>query len=260
MKRKYFFFDIDGTLVAGGYAKDNYVPESAKLAIKKLEENGHFVALATGRSHAMAERYLDELGFKNMVSDGGYGMTIDGKLVDIIPLNHQYVEELIAQCDKVNFPWGLSVADTTYRLTPDERFYQQTHDTYMETRIEEGLTANSYPIIYKAYVACSQEQQHLIQPYLDKLPWARFHKEYIFIEPSFKAVGIKRMVDYLGGDYKDVVVFGDELNDLSMFIDEWTCIAMGNAREQLKQKATYVTTDVDKDGIYNACKHFGWID
>ena len=34
------FFDIDGTLVAGGYAKDNYVPESAKLAIKKLEENG----------------------------------------------------------------------------------------------------------------------------------------------------------------------------------------------------------------------------
>ena len=34
----------------------------------------------------------------------------------------------------------------------------------------------------------------------------------------------------------------------------------GNARPELKLEADYVTTDCDKDGIYNACKHFGWID
>ena len=68
------------------------------------------------------------------------------------------------------------------------------------------------------------------------------------------------MVDHFGGDYSDVVVFGDEKNDLSMFIDEWTSIAMGNAIDELKEKATYITTDASDDGIYNACKHFGWID
>ena len=34
----------------------------------------------------------------------------------------------------------------------------------------------------------------------------------------------------------------------------------GNARAELKEKADYITTDCDKDGIYNACKHFKWID
>ena len=56
------------------------------------------------------------------------------------------------------------------------------------------------------------------------------------------------------------VVFGDGYNDLSMFRPEWLNIAMGNARAELKEKADYITTDCDKDGIYNACKHFKWID
>ena len=81
----------------------------------------------------------------------------------------------------------------------------------------------------------------------------------MFVEPGDKSKGIKRMVEHLDGDVKDVVVFGDEKNDLSMFIPEWTSIAMGNGIDELKKKATYVTTDADKDGIYNACLHYGWI-
>ena len=34
---------------------------------------------------------------------------------------------------------------------------------------------------------------------------------------------------------------------------------MGNGIDELKKKATYVTTDANKDGIYNACLHYGWI-
>ena len=48
--KKYFLFDIDGTLVAGGYGNKTYVPDSTKLALEKLREAGHFLAIATGRS------------------------------------------------------------------------------------------------------------------------------------------------------------------------------------------------------------------
>lgn len=58
MKRKYLFFDIDGTLVAGGYGNKTYVPDSTKLALEKLREAGHFLAIATGRSQAMAVGYM----------------------------------------------------------------------------------------------------------------------------------------------------------------------------------------------------------
>ena len=67
-------------------------------------------------------------------------------------------------------------------------------------------------------------------------------------------------MDHFGAPYEDVVVFGDQKNDLKMFRDEWTSIAMGNAIDELKEKADFVTKNADDDGIEYACKHFGWID
>ena len=52
-------------------------------------------------------------------------------------------------------------------------------------------------------------------------------------------------------------MFGDSENDLSMFVDGWTKVAMGNAIDELKARADYVTNDVENDGIYNACKALG---
>jgi hypothetical protein len=57
--------------------------------------------------------------------------------------------------------------------------------------------------------------------------------------------------------HEDVIVFGDNNNDLSMFTDDWFKVAMGNATEELKAKADYITDDVDKDGVYKACKYLG---
>ncbi|MFQ6791483.1 HAD-IIB family hydrolase [Thomasclavelia sp.] len=258
MKRKFFFFDIDGTL-AVGKPGNQYVPESTQLAIKKLKEAGHFVAIATGRSYAMAFKHMQELGFENMVSDGGNGITINNKLIEIKPLDYQKCLALIDECKEKNFIWAFSPDNATRRLAPDQRFYDFTHDIYMDTVVKENLDPRDYSKIYKVYVACFAPEENKLET-LKELPWCRFHDEYIFVEPGDKSVGIKAMVDYFGGDYQDVVVFGDEKNDLSMFIDEWTSIAMGNAIAELKAKATYVTDNCDQDGIYNACKHFNWID
>ena len=51
---KNLFFDIDGTLT--DRATGEIVP-SAKEALQRLEENGHFVAIATGRAHYKAENF-----------------------------------------------------------------------------------------------------------------------------------------------------------------------------------------------------------
>ena len=257
MKRKFFFFDIDGTLTVGSPGK--YIPESCKLAIKKLEENGHFVAIATGRSYAMAKGHMEELGFKNMVSDGGNGVTINGELLGIEPLNYQDCLDLINECKQKNIPWAISYDNSVVRYAANDDFINFTQDTYMKTIVKDGLNPLDYKDIYKVYVACFSPDEIKIES-LKKLPWCRFHKEYIFVEPADKSRGIKKIVDYFGGDYKDVVVFGDERNDLSMFIDEWTSIAMGNAIDELKSKADFVTKDAKDDGIYYACQHFGWID
>ena len=258
VNKKYFFFDIDGTL-AVGTPGNQYVPESAKKAIQQLEAQGHFVAIATGRSYAMAYQHMQDLGFENMVSDGGNGITIHNQLIEIKPLEYEKCLALIDECKEKGFIWAISPNNETRRLAPDNRFYDFTHDIYMDTVVKKDLDPRDYDKIYKVYVACYAPEEEQLET-LKALPWCRFHKEYLFVEPGDKSIGIKAMVDYFGGDYKDVVVFGDEKNDLSMFRDEWTSIAMGNAIDALKEKASYVTTDASEDGIYNACKHYGWID
>ena len=235
MNKKFFFFDIDGTLAVGTPGRQ-YIPESTKKAIRMLKEQGHFVAIATGRSYAMAVDHMRSLGFENMVSDGGNGITINNELITIKPLDYQKCIDLIDECKEKGFIWA-------------SRFYDFTHDVYMDTEVVDGLDPRNYDQIFKVYVACFSPEEQKLET-LKELPWCRFHKEYLFVEPGDKSVGIKIMVDHFKGNEK---------NDLSMFRDEWTSIAMGNAIDELKEKATYVTTPCDQDGIYNACVHFDWI-
>ena len=55
MNRKYFFFDIDGTL-AVGTPGDQYISESTQYTLKQLEAEGHFIAIATGRSYKLVAK------------------------------------------------------------------------------------------------------------------------------------------------------------------------------------------------------------
>ena len=256
-RKRYLFFDIDGTLLAGTY-QNPYVPESAKTALQILRENGNFTCIATSRAQYMALELMEELGFENMVSDGGYGITIGGKLLGIKPLDKDAVVRLVHECMRKNIPWAIQVDNSNIRLSPDGRFDEMTGDKYMETKVVVGLSPDDYPQIFKVFVACYPPVEYTLDA-LKSLPWCRYDNEYIFVEPTDKASGIRRIMEHLGGDCSDVIVFGDAYNDMSMFSDQWTNVAMGNAVPELKARADLVTSDVDKDGIYNACVTLGLI-
>ena len=256
--KKYFFFDIDGTLLAWKGETSTYIPESTLIALERLKQNGHFVAIATGRSFCMARETMERFGIRNMVHDGGYGITIDGVNIETRSLDKQLCCELADECERLGFPWGLSAEDGPFRLVPDETFQERTQDIYLESRIVKGLHPRDYDNIYKMYVACRHREEEAIQT-LKKLPWCRYHERYLFVEPTDKSTGIIRMMDIMNAPVEDVVVFGDDYNDRSMFTDRWFCIAMGNAKPELKEMADYVTDDVNKDGVYKALEHFGWI-
>ena len=117
---------------------------------------------------------------------------------------------------------------------------------------------NKIKTIRKIYISCTKEMEKDIKS-LKYLSSTRFHERCLFIENDDKSIGIKKVMDYFNAPYKDVVVFGDESNDLKMFLDEWTSIAMGNATKELKEKADFITKNCDDNGIEYALRHFGWI-
>ena len=55
------------------------------------------------------------------------------------------------------------------------------------------------------------------------------------------------------------IAFGDAAVDIPMFQVCDESVAMGNASAEVKEKASYVTADVDQDGLYLAFKHFNFL-
>lgn len=256
--RKYFFFDYDGTLAV---PRTREIPQSTRVALQQLREKGHFVALATGRLQINALEYVKSVGIDNIVADGGYSVTLGGKLLWMEPLELEPAKQCLRALDNLHIPWAVTTANELVRYSPYASFAEISGDYYVPTQYAPSLTVDTLSCIYKIYIPCAAEnEQDLINTgALDTVPYIRYNSDTVFVEPMDKQRGIKRLMDELGASYDDVVVFGDDVNDVTMFTPEWTSIAMGNAREVIKQRATYITSNCDNDGIYNACKHFGWI-
>ena len=56
MNRKLLFFDIDGTLLAGGIP--GYIPDSTIEALKQAQANGHYIFINSGRTYGFMPEAL----------------------------------------------------------------------------------------------------------------------------------------------------------------------------------------------------------
>ncbi len=257
MDKKYFFFDIDGTLTNKETGK--MVP-SAKKTIQLLQENGHFVAIATGRAYYKTKDFAKNAGIHHIVSNGGAALAINDMLIKNSPLDHDKAVSLCYEAQKAGFGILIADDDSIDVRMHDMRFIEQVGFRKEPTKyfLEKDKKFEDYKDIYKIYVSIPKDKENLL-PSLNSLGHLRFIEEYLTFQHDQKAQGIMDMMKSISGDIKDVVVFGDDTNDLIMFKDCWTNIAMGNACESLKEKATFVTRDNIDDGIQFACRHFGWI-
>lgn len=256
LHKRYFFFDIDGTLTDNN---TKMIVPSALVALRKLREAGHFVAIATGRAHYKAEAFVKSIDVDNMVCAGGACLVVDNKVMLNKPLDKEATLALIVEVEKLGFGILLMLDDSINVYAKNDLFVKQCGLRQEATNYIYDSNLDYYQLddIYKVYISIPRDKQNLLKS-LDKLGYLRFVEEYLMIQYDQKNVGIKEMLKLVGGKEEDVVVFGDDDNDIVMFNEAWCSIAMGNGKDSLKQIATYVTDANVDDGIYKACEKFGW--
>ena len=73
-----------------------------------------------------------------------------------------------------------------------------------------------------------------------------------------KGNALKKLAVLLEIPLEQTMAFGDDLNDISMLKEAGIGVAMGDAYEEVKKSADYVTGDCDESGVAKAIKHFLW--
>ena len=261
MSRKYFFFDIDGTLT--NLETRQLIPSALKT-IECLQKAGHFVAIASGRAYYKTKDVARQAHIHNVVCNGGAGIVLDDKMVKNEPLDKEKALALLNEANQLDLGTLVAFDDSIDVFMNDERFIKQVGLRQEPTRyyFDPNKSYAEVKDIYKIYLAVNQEDEDKLT-LKDSLGHVRFGDGYLTYQHDKKDQGIKNMLKIVGGKDEDVFVFGDAENDVVMFRDEWYKVALkshATGNELLRSKADYVSDYAENDGIYKACKKVGFID
>lgn len=258
MEKKYFFFDIDNTIAVW---PDSHVPDSTQETLHLLAKKGHHVALNTGRIQWDAQRFAEITGVQDFSADGGNSLTIGGEIQYMEGMDRQKCIDYLERLEAHEIPWAVTDRNRLSRITPYASILDWHPDwDVFKTHIDPHFDFHDVEHFFKIYAFFleGEEEDKEIQHFTQDM--IRYGEGCILFEPMDKARGVRGLMDFYGApDYSQAVVFGDGMNDLSMFKKDWMKIAMGNGRDELKAQADYVTDDCDQDGIWKACKRFGWL-
>lgn len=255
-KPKILFLDIDGTLYD---AKTNSIPEHTMTALYELRKNGIKLILCTARSRQEADN-LPQMLFDAV--DGW--ILLSGSILDL--------------CDKVSIKTIASDPLNKLLSYLDEkqlkfRFVDEHQHDYLicdDETIKKGFIRNyNWIPDIKAY-----EQETLIQllvflddpnqgyemmrlvPELSYVPLPRVCE--ITPPECDKGKALLRACSLLNVDPSDAAAIGDGKSDIPMFETIYG-IAMGNSKDEVKEKAAIVADTLMNDGFYKVVKELNWI-
>ncbi|MDV2686077.1 Cof-type HAD-IIB family hydrolase [Alkalihalophilus lindianensis] len=254
--KKIIFFDIDGTLLD----HDKKLPPATKEAIQTLQNDGHEVAIATGRGPFMYEDLREELGIQNFVSYNGQYVEVEGEMIFGNSLNQDKLEELTELAATQDHP-------LVYMGKKEMKANVEHHNHIVESI--GTLKVEAFPThepeyfkmehIYQTLLFCERDEETLYEQKFEAFDFIRWHPLSVDILPKggSKAKGIEMMIAKLNIKPENVYAFGDGLNDIEMLSTVAHGVAMGNAHDETKEVAKYVTKAVDEDGIVHGLKMVG---
>lgn len=255
------FFDVDGTLLS---EKNRQIPESAAMALKAARRRGHKVFVNTGRTYCNLNKELALIEADGLICGCGTHILAEGRELyhyilppeqrerlkrDVMDCGMDGVLEGAAGCYAREDAWmpGILRIRDSLRLAGclSELAWSQ-----------EGFEFDKCYL--KAEEGSRPEELFSRMDYMDVIDRGEGYFECV-PKGHTKATGIERVLKACGIPLERAYVFGDSSNDLSMFQYAKNCVLMGKHSPVLEPYATFVTREVEEDGIAYAMLRLGLI-
>ena len=258
------FLDMDGTVLRS----DKSVSERTKTALKAAQAEGVKLVVATGRTLKIAPPIIYELDFDYAIISNGasiYDLRTGERIYHngFDPEAARVLYELIKDdCDFIEF-----FADGEILLS--KAAFERKEHREIPAWHRKYFDENKTPV-------CESEEAYLAAgaPGLEKIGLVRYRNEILSrIFPKLqetglfnitgsisrsmevndktcsKGVAITEMCQRLGIDIARAAAIGDSTNDLAMIEAVGCGVAMGNAKDVVKEIADHITASNDDDGV-----------
>lgn len=259
-KKRMVCFDLDMTLLDHSTWK---IPESAMKAIEILRKDS-VIVVASGRNmdHSMSVMYRDLINPDAIIHMNGTRVVAEGEVLYEHLMDKDRLKRLLTYAVDNDICIGLSVGDGDYFTVPEQVIQaDQVRWGKSERNFKDAWELMEMPVRTLSYTGGPEGAKKMEEAFPEfKFPmFAGLMGADVVEQEASKANGLRRLCEYYGIDRADTVAFGDSMNDYEIVQEAGIGIAMGNAVERLKEAADYVTADIDQDGVWKACVHFGWV-
>ena len=271
MAIKLICIDMDGTLLMD----DHQVSEVDQAAIKAAVKQGVHVAITTGRVYNCARLSAKTIGLTTPIiaSNGAFIGGTNGETIYENPLLIEDVRDFL----EITTQHGLLAYLTanfgliSLQELPETNLYKQLNKMLKEDEQIQLVVLSSLDEIYGHYEGqilkgvCLAPNQDILNevkaeikakcPHLEVVSSWKNNFE-VMKKGSSKGEAVKQLTKYFNLTPDEVMCIGDSENDLSMIQFAGVGVAMGNATEDVKQAAQFITTSNKEGGVANAIEHF----
>lgn len=273
---KAIFFDIDGTLIT----KDSKVLESTRKAIALAQERGILCGVATGRGPERIDERINHLPLDMFVLYNGQLVYTKEKDIFQRPFPTETLQKIVTFADEEHrqimfggrtrmdgshlLKWSQNallkkiavMMPEWFPVRSTRRLLQSFSPNRAKGRYQK-LSIIKEPIFQCVLFSAENEAKRL-QGRLPECSFQRSNPYSVDIVPKngSKYRGILEFIRASGIKPEEVMAFGDHYNDSEMIKNVGIGVAMGNGLPEVKEQADYVTATNEKDGIYQALKHF----
>jgi len=260
--------DIDGTLVGG----DRSISAEDREALAKARDSGIRVSLSTGRATQAC------LGIIDRLSLDGYHIFFDGASVSnpsrgeevyVKPISRETVKQMVEFAHRHEI--DLELYSATHYFAERETWSTQAHRDFFDIEptiadftglwereriIKGGLVTTTPEEAAKAESFCRQfdDRLHFSRARTPAYPGVDFFN--ILAPEVSKGKALEALASHLGISISAVMAIGDGTNDISLLASAGLAVAMGNAPDEVKAVADYVTLDIDHSGVAAAINKF----
>ena len=257
MQYKALALDLDGTTLVG-----DDLPEANKLALQRAAAAGYEIIVATARWLPMAQRVADQICRHSVaIACSGAQVHDSLELEDIfdVRLPPDFAEELFKVCNANRCIATVTVSERVL-LKLDGEPDPDAMEEVMEWVPELKLHEHDLPRIaaIQGSKVCEIIKSELKDKYADRVnifdsigPTGKLVLT-ITGKAASKGAALQAACDHLQIDPQQVIAFGDAENDLAMFRLAGASVAMGQAHDEVKAAADYVSAPNYENGVAQA--------